>query len=111
MMSVVNAVVGSACGAVFLCDWVVSRSNTPRALLNAKRRQEPRVYTDEGYHGPPSEESTPVSTTVAAMKKEEMSRLKTSLLKTAPSMSIQVPVFSIAFTHFRILTTTLVQLG
>lgn len=88
MMSVVNAVVGSACGAVFLCDWLVSNSKSPRALLNADRRSKRQPITDQGYHGNGTEETTPVSSTIAAMKKDDFAKLRNAMLLAVPGASL-----------------------
>ena len=86
-MSVVNAVLGSACGAVFLCDWLVAHSKSPRALMNAERRAKRSAITDQGYHSNANDESTPISSTVAAMKKEDFAKLRNAMMLAIPCMS------------------------
>ena len=102
MMSTLNALVGCACGAVFMCDWLVARSRSPRALLNAKRRREYRPYTDEGHHPMPSEEDTPLCYTIGAMKHEEFAKLRNSLFVFAPGTS-SVCICRNAFISFNVL--------
>lgn len=93
-MSVVNAVVGSACGAVFLCDWLVARSGSPRAVLNAKRRAERRITTDEGYQPSAEDRPTPIQTTIQGMRKECFAQLCRTLLFVIPCTTSVYPPFS-----------------
>lgn len=94
MMSAVNAIVGSACGAVFLCDWVVAHSKTPRAVMNAERRAKPTLVTDQGYHGNSNEQATPFTSTVASMKKDNFAKLRNAMLLAIPGMD-HLPLLSI----------------